>query len=238
MIPLSEPTGNRVLDALPAYERNMLTPYLTHHNVSSGDIIQPAGAAIEYVYFPTSCVFSILMFMQDGAGIEVTTTGREGLTSSLQVLLGAERARYQTVCQVMGETKRIEVQAFKNQLATLADLRRLTERYALSTTALMGQSVGCNRLHTLTERCARWLLITHDRVADNHLLLTQEFLATMLGVHRPAVSLAAATLQQAGFITYRRGHITILDRAGLESASCECYEAASGHLNGSSFPHQ
>jgi len=236
VIPISSPTRNRILDALPSDEFRSLEPHLKDASYKPGDVIYRSGEQLAHIYFPTSCVFSVVMLMQDGAGVEIDTTGREGLTGSLQVLLGSDTAPSQTFCQVPGDAKRISLDVFQECLAKGGQLRNLTQRYARAAVTLMGQSIGCNRLHTLTERCARWLLLTHDRVGSDQFTLTQEFLATMLGVHRPAVSIAAGALQQAGFIRYRRGHVTIVDPGGLESASCECYRVATGQLEASSTP--
>lgn len=232
MIPISSPTRNRILDALPADEFRALEPHLKDLTYKPGEIIYRPGEALTHIYFPTTCVFSVVMLMKDGSGVEIDTTGREGLTGSLQVLLGADTAPSQTFCQVPGDTKRLALDIFQQHIENGSQLHDLTERYARAVVTLMGQSIACNRLHTLTERCARWLLLTHDRVSSDQFTLTQEFLATMLGVHRPAVSIAAGSLQQAGFISYRRGRVTIVDAEGLESASCECYRVATGQING------
>jgi CRP-like cAMP-binding protein len=231
VIPISGPTRNRILDTLPPEERRALEPHLKDASFKPGEIIYRPGERLSHIYFPTTCVFSVVMLMQDGAGVEIDTTGREGLTGSLQVLLSSDSAQSQTFCQVPGDAKRMPLDAFKKCLAGGEKLRSLTERYARSSVTLMGQSIACNRLHTLNERCARWLLLTHDRVGSDQFKLTQEFLATMLGVHRPAVSVAAGALQQAGFIRYRRGFVTVVDAEGLESASCECYKVAMGQIN-------
>ena len=232
MIPQSTPSGNRILDALPPQELQALEPHLTDHELRGGEVVHQAADDLAWVYFPTSCIFSIVMFMHDGASFEITTTGREGLTASPHALLGAEKTMSQIVCQVPGRSKRLDIRTFRRHVAGGGQLRTLAEQYAQSTIKVMGQSIGCNRLHPLVERCARWLLMTHDRFGSDDIPLTQEFLSTMLGVHRPAVSIAAATLQKAGFIRYRRGRIQVIDREGLESASCECYKTASGILNG------
>jgi CRP-like cAMP-binding protein len=187
---------------------------------------------LAHIYFPVSCVLSVVLLMQNGSGVEIGTTGREGVSGSIPLMLGTATAPSQTICQVPGDAKCVPLDAFLNALKDGSQLHSLTQNYARSSVALMGQSIACNRLHTLTERCARWLLLTHDRVGANEFALTQEFLAIMLGVHRPAVSIAAGTLQEAGFIQYRRGRVTVVDRDGLESASCECYRVAMGQLNG------
>jgi len=196
-----------------------------------GEVIYQPGEQLSHIYFPLTCVFSVVMLMRDGAAVEVDATGREGLTGSLQLLLGSDTAPSQTFCQVPGDATRLALDVFQQFLAQDGQLLELTKRYARNVVALMGQSIACNRLHTLTERCARWLLLTHDRAGSDEFTLTQEFLATMLGVHRPAVSVAAGALQQAGFIRYRRGRVRIVNPRGLESASCECYRVAMGQLS-------
>ena len=217
---------------MPRTELAALEPAFRDVSLKSGDVTYIAGEKILQVYFPTSCVLSVIMLTQDGSGVEIATIGREGVSDSLPLLLGSTNAPSQTICQIPGTAKTLPLNVFQASISNGNALHSLAQRYARSSVALMGQSVACNRLHTLTERCARWLLLTHDRVASDNFTLTQEFLATMLGVHRPAVSIAAGTLQQAGFIQYRRGHVSIIDREGLESASCECYRVAMGQLNG------
>ena len=232
MIPISSPTGNRILDALPAHELHALEQYLRKVDLGTGEVIYNPHENLSHVYFPVSCVLSEITLMQDGAGVEIGTIGREGFSGGLAILLGSERAHSQNICQVPGSAMCMPLEEFRRAISNSGELYSLAQRYARSSVALMGQSIACNRLHTLSERCARWLLLTHDRVGSDQFLMTQEFLATMLGVHRPAVSIAAGTLQQAGFIHYQRGRLNIVDREGLESASCECYEVANGQING------
>ena len=200
--------------------------------LSSGEVLYNPSETLSHIYFPLSCVLSVILLMQDGSGVEIGTTGREGLSGSVALMLGSRKAPSQTICQVPGVSKCLPLEIFQSATPPSSELYSLTQNYARSSVALMGQSIACNRLHTLTERCARWLLLTHDRVGADQFSLTQEFLAMMLGVHRPAVSIAAGALQQAGFIRYRRGHLSVVDREGLESASCECYRVAMGQLNG------
>jgi CRP-like cAMP-binding protein len=161
--------------------------------------------------------------MSDGSGVEAGTVGREGLVG-LSTAFDSTRMIERWISQVPGRVARMSVLDFRRHIDADETLRILLQRYTLSFMAALSQSVACNRLHVLVERCARWLLLTHDRVGRDEFMLTQEFMAFMLGVRRPGVSVAAAALQQAGFISYARGHVRILDRAGLESASCECYE--------------
>lgn len=210
----------------------MLTPHLRDISLKSGEVLQNPGETLSHIYFPTSCVLSIILLMRDGAAVEIGTTGCEGLTGSVATMLDTRKTESQTICQVPGVAKCLPLDIFHEAIGNGSQLHELTRKYARASVTLMGQSIACNRLHTLTERCARWLLLTHDRVRADQFSLTQEFLAMMLGVHRPAVSIAAGTLQQAGFIRYRRGQLTVVDRQGLESAACECYRVAMGQLNG------
>ena len=237
MIPNCIPTGNRVLDALPQAELSALLPHLREVAIKSGEVLHNPGERLSHIYFPTTGVLSVILLMRDGSGVEIGTTGCEGLSGSVAIMLGTLKAPTQTVCQVPGAVKRLPLDVFQEGIRNGSQLHTLTQKYARASVTLMGQSIACNRLHTLTERCARWLLLTHDRVRGDQFSITQEFLAMMLGVHRPAVSIAAGALQQAGFIRYRRGNLTVVDREGLESASCECYRVAMGQLNGNSSPH-
>jgi CRP-like cAMP-binding protein len=141
--------------------------------------------------------------------------------------LGSETADHRAIVQVAGEALCMDASTFLRELKTSPKLQNLLMRYTVTLLNQVAQSAACNRVHTVDERCARWLLMTHDRVKSDTFALTQEFLAQMLGVHRPTVSVAAAMLQKAGYIRYVRGTITIVDRKGLEGASCECYRAIS-----------
>ncbi|HEY8320784.1 MAG TPA: Crp/Fnr family transcriptional regulator [Candidatus Baltobacteraceae bacterium] len=214
--------GNRILDALPSAESAPLRAALEPVALAAYDVVYVAGAPIAAIYFPVTAVLSVLTVMRDGAAVEIGTFGCEGI-SGAQIVLGSDRSPSQMICQVPGDAYRLPVAAFDAQLASSPNLRRLVRRYAQALFNFMGQSIACNRLHAVNERCARWLLLTHDRVSGDAFSLTQEFLAIMLGVHRPVVSLAAAALQVAGYIRYRRGQVEVRDRAGLESAACECY---------------
>ena len=180
---------------------------------------------IEKVYFPIDCVLSVVTQMKDGTQIEVGTIGREGL-SAIPLLMGATTTANDSYCQVRGRAVTISADLFSEFSRTDRNFRALLDRYLQAYVNMLGQLAACNRLHTVYERCARWLLLTHDRANSDNIPLTHEFLAMMLGTGRSGVTIAAATLQQAGFISYAHGIITIRDRAGLEAASCECYEVA------------
>jgi len=214
--------ANRLIRALPRAEAEKLiarcevqeTP--VRHTVFEPD--QPS----KYVYFPLSGVISIHTRMREGMAVEIATIGREGMVG-LEMFLGGEQAHLAAFAQLAGRALRIAAEAFREVVRDSAPITTLLLRYTQSVLAQVSQSAACNRVHSIEERCARWLLMTHDRVDGDVFDLTQEFLAEMLGVRRPSVSVAASILQRAGFIRYSRGRVTIVDRAGLESAACECY---------------
>jgi CRP-like cAMP-binding protein len=188
--------------------------------------IYEAGRPIREVYFPIDAVLSVVTQMRDGGSIEVGTVGREGV-SAIPLLLGATTSANESYCQVPGRAFVITSNDFRRFLsAGDAQLRSLLDRFLQAYVNMLGQLAACNGMHSIYERCARWLLLTHDRVNSDKIALTHEYLAMMLGARRSGVTIAAATLQQAGFIRYAHGHIVILDRRGLEDASCECYAVA------------
>jgi len=199
--------------------------------LSLRDQIYEAEQAIEDVYFPLDCVLSVVARMNDGSEIEIGTIGREGM-SAFPVLMGADTTANVCYAQVMGEAIRLPVRAFRNLIASDRIVRSRLDRYLQAYVNMLGQLAACNRLHSIAERCARWLLLTRDRVDSDTIALTQEFLAMMLGTGRSGVTIAASTLQHAGLITYSRGSLTILDRAGLENAACECYQVARDQFDG------
>lgn len=186
---------------------------------------------IATVYFPITSVLSVVARMEDGGMIEVGTIGKEGV-SALPLLLGSTTSANECYCQVPGIAIAITSEFFMEISNDDREFRRLLDRYLQAYINFLGQLAACNRLHSVYERCARWLLLTHDRVAEDDLPLTHEFLAMMLGTRRSGVTIAAATLQKAGFIQYGKGHIKILDRPGLEDASCECYGVAQEQFAG------
>lgn len=187
-------------------------------------VLFEADAKIEYVYFPQSGCLSMITILGDGGAVEVGTVGLEGMVGA-SFLHGVDSVPTQCIIQVAGVAKRMPRAAFLDALRDDADVASVMHRYAQVWVNQVGQSASCNAAHTVEQRCARWLLMTHDRVQADVLPLTQEFLAVMLGVHRPSVTLAAGALADAGLIQYSRGRITVLDRPGLEAAACECYGA-------------
>lgn len=193
--------------------------------------IYEAEQQIDDVYFPLDCVLSVVARMKDGSQIEVGTIGREGM-SAFPLLMGASSTANVCYCQVRGRAIRISADLFRELAASDPGFRQLLDRYLQAYVNMLGQLAACNRLHTIYERCARWLLMTRDRMDLDAIPLTQEFLAMMLGTGQSGVAIAAGTLQHAGLIQYTRGTIAILDRPGLETASCECYEVARSQFGG------
>jgi CRP-like cAMP-binding protein len=217
--------GNQLLDSLDPADQRRLEPALTRRQVDLRDLLYRGGATISTVYFPVNAVISILTSMQEGPGVEIATIGNEGMVGH-PLFLGSETmpAREFSQVQVPGEVLSMEAAAFQGLIASDGSVREVIQRYVQALFSQVSQQVACNGLHSVEERCSRRLLLTHDRVQSDEFPLTQEFLSQMLGVRRASVTLAARALQKAGFIEYRRGRLKILDRAGLEQASCECYQ--------------
>jgi CRP-like cAMP-binding protein len=186
------------------------------------DTLYRANGPIRHVYFPRSGLISMVIIMKDGGTSEVGVVGNEGM-AGVPAFLEADRSPTEVFCQIPGECRRLPAAAFKEEIWRDGPFRTLVQRYTQALLNLVFQSTACNHHHSVDSRCARWLLMTHDRVGADEMPLTQEILAMMLGVRRPSVTVAAGMLQRAGFIRYHRGRLTVLDRAGLEAAACECY---------------
>lgn len=214
--------GNKIVAALPREEYKRLLPYLEPVSLSLKKYLYQSQALIEYVYFPNSGVVSMLNVMEDGGTVEIATVGNEGMVG-IPVLLGADCAPAETLVQVPGDAVRMKADVFKSQVIPGTPTHNLLLRYTQALMSQLSQSVACNRLHSVEERCCRWLLQTRDRVESDEFPITQEFLSQMLGVRRASVSEVAAILQKAGLIRYHRGKMQIIDQKGLESGSCECY---------------
>jgi CRP-like cAMP-binding protein len=215
-------TGNRLLDLLPRNEMDALQAErmtVTH----AYPLIVPSEP-IKYVYFPINALGSLVTMLEDGSTIESGSVGREGMVG-VPVILGADSTPMQTVVQIPGDVWRVERDAVKQEFARQRTLHGLLNRYVHTIFVVASQSTACIRRHTVGARLARWLLMSSDGVASNALALTQEFLATMLGVRRAGVTEAAAGLQSEGLIRYSRGFVEIVERPGLEAATCECYHA-------------
>lgn len=214
--------ANRLLAALPDESYERLFPSLESVELAHGQVVWKPGEPIMSVYFPRTCVLSALVVLDDDAPVEAATIGREGMLG-VPVVLGAPTSHLKVPAQVPGEAARIDARRLAEALEEENGMRALFLRYAQALQEQTAQSVACNRRHSLEERCARWLLMTLDRVASDHFQLTHDYLAQMLGVRRSGVTVAAGMLQQAGLIRYARGVVHVLDRERLEEASCECF---------------
>lgn len=214
--------NNRLLDSLPSEEFERLQPYLESVSLSLKQELYLPNEPIEFVYFPLEGVCSLLSLTSQGELVEVATIGNEGMVG-LPVFLGAKQIPGIGMCQIPGYALRMRTEDFQTQVTQDTTLYDVLHRFTQALFNFISQSALCNRVHSIEQRCCRWLLLTHDRVEADEFSLTHEFLSQMLGVRRAGVSEVAAKLQNAGFISYRYGKITVLDRAGLEATSCECY---------------
>jgi CRP-like cAMP-binding protein len=217
---------NSVLAGLNEAERRKVLHIGKLLYIETPKQIYDAGFPIEDVYFPIDAVLSVVTQMRDGGSIEVGTVGREGF-SAIPLLLGANTSANESYCQVRGRVVVISSDHFRQLLANADEaFRSVVNRFLQAYVNMLGQLAACNGMHSILERCARWMLLTHDRVNSDTIALTHEYLAMMLGSRRSSVTTAAAMLQENGFIKYARGEIHVLQRKGLEQASCECYEVA------------
>jgi CRP-like cAMP-binding protein len=229
-VPTRVPEENRLLAALPKKEYDRLLPHLEDVSFTPKEVVYRAHGPIDYVCFPTDGVFSMIVIMEDGSSLEVATVGNEGMLG-ISAFLGGDRSHAQVVCQIPGRSLRMRLGPFQEEVQRCGPLHARVQQYAQVLLTQLGQSTACSHLHSVEKRMCRWLLMTHDRVRADELPLTQEFLAEMLGVRRATVTEVAGALQRGGLIRYQRGRVTILDRRGLEAASCECYRVVRGELN-------
>ncbi|HEY1314388.1 MAG TPA: Crp/Fnr family transcriptional regulator [Steroidobacteraceae bacterium] len=216
------PKQNHLLAALPSEIQSRLFPLLELVSLSLGQVLYESGDAMHYVYFPTDSIVSLLYVMENGAAAEISVVGNEGLIG-VAVLMGGESTPNQGVVQIAGSAYRLKRQLFKNEFDRGGEMQILLLRYTQSMLTQMAQTAVCNRYHSLDQQLCRWLLLCLDRLPGNELTMTQDFIATMLGVRREGVTASAGKLQKLGAIKYGRGLITVLDRAMLEKLSCECY---------------
>lgn len=217
-------SGNTLLDSMTDENLDAISGQLETAHLSVRQTLYEDGSPADAVYFPIDCVISVVTTMNDGSAIETATVGDEGMCGA-QLALGSRAAFGRWFCQIPGRAYRMGAADFLEGYERDERWRRAVGRYLQSVIDVLSQSVACNRLHLVRERCARWLSMSADRVHSNDFPLTHEALATMLGVRRAGVSVAAASLQAAGYLSYRRGRFHIIDKAGLDSAACECYAA-------------
>jgi CRP-like cAMP-binding protein len=224
--PVDERPKNRLLAGLPANDFLRISPHLTTVPLIAKQVLLKRGHPVRYVFFPNGGMCSVTSMMNNGAAVEVATVGDEGMVG-LSAFWGGEVMPGESMVQVSARkgtsAERMTVEAFRREADRHGALDAAMSRYAHGTLGLMMQSTACIALHSVSERCCRWLLMTHDRIRTKEFDLSHAFLAMMLGSTRPTVTVVAGVLQKAGLIRYVHARVTILDRAGLEAASCECY---------------
>jgi len=223
------PPRHRLLGALPADELARIRPHLERVQLQQRDIVHEPDLAISHVYFPETAVLSLVSAMDSGATVEVGTAGCEGMVG-LSVLLAEDVSTVRTLAQIPGAAERMTADVFARLASAPGAFHRILLRYTQAFLTQVAQTAACNGAHLVEERCARWLLMTHDRVEGDEFPLTHEFLAFMLGVRRAGVTVAMRALQDAGVVQYSRGRVQIVDRSGLEAASCECYGVVRTHF--------
>jgi CRP-like cAMP-binding protein len=222
MLDSAESRNNFLLAALPEAEWQRWQHFLEKVEMPLGQVLYEAGATLTHVYFPTTSIVSLLYVMENGASAEIAVVGNEGLVG-ISLFMGGESTPSRAVVQSAGHGLRLKAQLMKDEFNRAGPVLHLLLRYTQALITQMAQTAACNRHHTLDQQLCRWLLLSLDRLRANELAMTQELIANMLGVRREGVTEAALKLQQAGLISYARGRITVLDRAGLEQRTCECY---------------
>jgi CRP-like cAMP-binding protein len=216
------PTENRILNALSGEDYERLAPHLEFIRTGHGQILYQTNQTIDYVYFPDKTMISLVSQMADGGSVEVGVVGFEGM-AGLPFMLGVDESPHETMVQIHDGAARMPAHVLREEFKRGGVLQDVLLRYTQSLLVLTSQVAACNRAHSVEERLARWLLMCHDRCLCEDMPLTHELLAMMLGVRRAGVTTAALALQAEGLIHYKRGHIQITDRAGLEDYACECY---------------
>jgi CRP-like cAMP-binding protein len=214
---------NRLLSLLPQGDRKRILARCDRLSLDIRIVLYEANGDMAHVYFPLSGMISLVLNTQDGQTIEVGSIGNEGMLGT-PLVLGSDKSPVEALIQVQGDVLRMTAKDFLRELKRSSALRDAAQRFAQALMTQISQSVACNRVHPVEERICRWLLMTHDRVGLDDMVLTQQFVSQMLGVRRPSVTVVAGALQKAGLIRYTRGKMTILNRKGLEAGACECYQ--------------
>jgi CRP-like cAMP-binding protein len=213
---------NHLIAALPPAESQRWLPLIEPVEMPLGAVLYEPGVTLSHVYFPATSIVSLLYVLQDGASAEIAVVGNEGVVG-VSLFMGGESTPSRAVVQSAGMGYRLKAQAMKDEFHRAGAMLRLFLRYTQALITQMAQTAVCNRHHSLDQQLCRWLLLSLDRLEGNELVMTQELIANMLGVRREGVTEGAMKLQQSGLIRYHRGHITVLDRPGMERRSCECY---------------
>jgi CRP-like cAMP-binding protein len=216
------PRDNQLLASLPDAEWRRWQPHLEPVTLPLGQVLYESGDTLGYVYFPTTAIVSLLYVMEDGASAEIAVVGLEGMVG-VSLFMGGQSTPSRAVVQSAGRGFRLRAQIMKDEFDRAGPVLHLLLRYTQALITQMSQTAVCNRHHTLDQQLCRWLLLSLDRLRGNELVMTQELIANMLGVRREGVTEGALKLQKRGLIRYARGRITVLDRAGLEQSTCECY---------------
>jgi CRP-like cAMP-binding protein len=213
---------NRLLGSLPPDEYERLRPSLREVSLSLGEVVYEFGGQLDYVFFPTTSIVSLLYTMENGSSAEMGLTGNDGVVG-IALFMGGGTMPNRAVVQSAGGALRMKAKVLQDEFALGGRFQQLLLRYTQALITQISQTAVCNRLHSVEQQLCRWLLLSHDRVKTDELIMTQELIADMLGVRREGVTVAAGRLQDAGAISYVRGHIQILDRKKLEETVCECY---------------
>jgi CRP-like cAMP-binding protein len=216
------PNQNHLLAALPAEDFERLAPHLELIPMLLGDYLYEPGGQLQHAYFPTTAVVSLLYILESGLSAEIAGVGNEGILG-ISLFMGGDSTSSSAVVQTAGHGYRLSGKLLKAEFNRAGLVQRILLRYTQALVTQMFQTAACNRHHSIEQQVCRWLLLTLDRLPSNELVMTQELVANALGVRREGVTEAAGKLQRAGIINYRRGHISIMERAGLESGACECY---------------
>jgi CRP-like cAMP-binding protein len=217
------PRANRLLAVLNDSDFERIAPFLELVPMQLGDVLYESGGRLDWVYFPTDAIVSLLYVMEDGSSAEIAVVGKEGVVG-IALFLGGQTMPNRAVVQSAGKAYRLKGAKLTQEFNRSGAVQHLLLRYTLALLTQMAQTAVCNRHHTVDQQLCRWLLLSLDRLPTNELSMTQELIANMLGVRREGVTEAAGKLQKAGLIIYQRGRITVLDRPGLEARVCECYE--------------
>ncbi len=218
----NDPRQNRLLATLTEEDYTLISPFLERVELLLGDVLYESGMKMNYAYFPTDSIVSLLYVMEDGSSAEIAVVGYDSIVG-ISLFMGGETTPSRAVVQSAGYAYRLKGQIMKSEFDRAGSMHHLLLRYTQSLLTQMAQTAVCNRHHSLDQQFCRWLLLSHDRLHTDELIMTQELIAGMLGVRREGVTGAALNVQKEGLIKYNRGHITILDREGLEKRVCECY---------------
>lgn len=221
---------NRLLASLNDEEYKRLVPHLEQLSFPLGEVVYESGGQLDYVYFPTTAIVSLLYIMENGATAEMGLAGNEGVVG-IALFMGGNTMPNRAVVQSAGRAIRMKARVLQDEFARGGQFQRSLLLYTQALITQISQTAVCNRLHSVEQQLCRWLLLSHDRVKADELIMTQELIADMLGVRREGVTVAAGRLQDLGAINYVRGHIKIIDRAKLEATVCECYRVVKDEFN-------